>query len=128
MKIAEPEKIFWTRHSQEKMRYYRLSQSQIKKVLRKPDRKELGIAPRTIALMRRSGTKKHPNEIWLMYQMEKIHPVKQPPSGGSSARGGRFNGVKIISAWRYPGISPKGKPPPIPEDIIFELNEQGFTS
>jgi len=29
--------------------------------------------------------------------------------------------IKIISAWRYPGSSPIGKPPPIPGDIIEEL-------
>jgi len=128
MKLAEQEKLYWTKHSREKMQYYRISQNRIKRVLRSPDRKEIGIAPKTIALMQQSGTKRHPTEIWLMYQIEKIHPVKPSANGGRAARRQMFNRVKIISAWRYPGISPKGKPPPIPEDIIFELNEQGLTN
>jgi len=115
MKLADQEKLYWTRHSREKMQYYRISQNRIKRVLRSPDRKEIGIAPRTIALMQQSGTKKHPTEIWLMYQNVK-------------SKNKKLKITKIISAWRYPGISPKGKPPPIPEDIIFELNEQGFTN
>lgn len=99
----EGEKLYWTKHAKEKMHQYRLSENRLKKVLRKPDRKELGIAPRTIAIMQISGTKKHPSEIWLMYQKEKSKIIK------------------IISAWRYPGRSPIGKPPPIPEDILWEI-------
>ncbi len=89
------------------MRHYRLSENRLKRVLRKPDRKELGIAPRTVAIMQKTGTKKHPTEIWLMYQKQK-----------------RI--TKIITAWRYPGISPKRQPPPIPEDILWELKHDNF--
>jgi hypothetical protein len=96
------EKIIWTRHSKGKMRYYRLSESRVLRALRSPERKEIGIAPRTVAVMQRAGTKKHPTEIWLLYQKEKKK-------------------LKIISAWRYPGQSPVREPPPIPEDILFEL-------
>ncbi len=101
------EKIFWTKHAEEKMRYYNLSKSRLKRLFRQSDRKELGIAPKTIALMQISGSRKHPTEIWLMYQKEK--------SGI----------IKIISAWRYPGRSPIGKPPPIPEDTLWELGIKG---
>ena len=97
------EKIKWTRHSQGKMRQYQLSEKRVLKVLRKPDRKEHGIAPKTIAVMQITGSKKHPTEIWLMYQTIK-------------------STVRIISTWRYPGISPKGKPLPIPDDILNELD------
>lgn len=90
--------IFWTKHSIEKMRFYNLSENRIKRVLRNPNRKEEGIAPETLAVMQRTGTKKHPTEIWVMYQMVNSK-------------------FKIISAWRYPGISPEGKEIPIPEDI-----------
>jgi len=103
--LIDSEKIIWTRHAREKIRQYNLSESRLKRVLRKPDRKELGIAPRTIAIMQITGTKKHPTEIWLMYQKEKSKVIK------------------IISAWRYPGRSPRGEPPPIPEDILWEINE-----
>jgi len=98
------EKIIWTKHSLEKMRFYNLSENRLKRVLRNSDRKEEGIAPETLAIMQRTGTKKHPTEIWLMYQ-----------NIGKK--------IKIISAWRYPGISPKDKEIPIPQDILEELNK-----
>jgi len=65
------ENLIFTRHAREKMRQYNLSESRLNRVLRKPDRKELGIAPRTIAIMQITGTKKHPTEIWVMYQITK---------------------------------------------------------
>ena len=101
--VPKIERFYWTKHVKSKMRYYRLSESRLKRVLRNPERKELGIAPKTVAVMQKAGTKKHPTEIWLMYQKDKFK-------------------TKIITAWRYPGISPKRQPPPIPEDILWELN------
>jgi len=94
--------LFWTKHVRNKIRQYRLSENRLKRILRNPERKEIGITPKTIAIMQRAGTKKHPTEIWLMYQK------------------GRKK-IKIISAWRYPAVSPIGQPPPIPEDIFWEL-------
>ena len=111
MFFKEPEntkEIYWTRHVKEKMRYYGLSVSRLKRILRNPKRREEGIAPKTIALMQTTNTKK-PTEIWLMYQP------------ASSAGKHKTKRKKMISAWRYPGISPKGKPISIPEDIIKEL-------
>jgi hypothetical protein len=109
MKLIKPaDKIVWTRHSERKMKYYGLSKSRVKRVMRDPDRKQLGIAPQTVAAMQRAGTKKHPTEIWMMYQ--------------KVLSAGRRN-IKIISAWRYPGISPKGESPPIPEDTLWELEK-----
>ena len=109
MKIIEDdEKIHWTRHARKKMRYYNLSEKRVKRVLRSPDRKESGIAPLTIALMQRTGTKKHPTEIWSMYQRV-------------TSKGKKI--IKIISAWRYPGISPKGELPPIPEVTLLGLRK-----
>ena len=96
--------IIWTKHSIEKMQFYNLSENRLKRVLRNPDRKEEGIAPRTLAAMQRTGSRKHPTEIWLMYQ-----------NVGKK--------IKIISAWRYPGISPEGKEIPIPKDILEELEK-----
>jgi len=111
MKLLEGgEKIYWTKHAQSKMRQYHLSGNRLERVLRKPDRKELGIAPRTIAVMQITGTKKHQTEIWLMYQIEKF-----------KIKNSKFKKIKIISAWRYPGRSPAGQPPPIPEDILWEI-------
>lgn len=102
----EEEKIFWTKHSQAKMRQYRFSEKRVLRILRKPDRKEEGIAEGTIANMQITGTKKHPTEAWMMYFV-----LKRP------------KGIKIISAWRYPGRTPEGMRPAIPEDTIRELNK-----
>ncbi len=104
LKSLKPnEKIKWTQHSKGKMRQYQLSEKRVLRVLRKPDRKEYGIAPKTIAVMQTTGSKKHPTEIWLMYQTIKSI-------------------IRIISTWRYPGVSPKGKSLPIPDDILNELD------
>ena len=71
----------------------------------------MGIAPNTVAVMEIVGTKKHPTEIWVMYQ-------KTPKNSKTKQRT-----IKIISAWRYPRRSPKGQPPPIPEDTLWELEK-----
>lgn len=87
-----------------------LSESRLRRVLFRPDRKEAGIAPETIAVMQPTGSKKHPTEIWLMYQ---------PLDDARGKRAGKK--IKIITAWRYPGKSPVREPPPIPEDILQDL-------
>jgi len=115
-------KLYWTDHANLKMRQYGLSKSKLINLLYKPERKEQGIAPKTTALMKsnpvrsqgvlmkskKSQTfsgpkfKNPPGEIWLMYADTK-------------------NLRKIISAWRYPGVSKPGEDIPIPEDIKREL-------
>lgn len=105
IKLKEPKNtnsLHWTQHSKAKMRQYQLSERRVLRVLKNPERKEEGIAPGTIAAMQTYGTKRHPKEIWVMYQIEKSK-------------------IKIISAWRYPGKTKIGKPPPIPEDTLEEL-------
>ncbi len=117
MKIRKPknsEKLYWTQHSIEKMRYYRLSENRLKRALRNPDRKEKGIAPETLAIMQKTGSKKHPTEIWIMYQKIKVR---------SKRKNEPKEKIKIISAWRYPGISPQGEQIPIPDDILAELDK-----
>ena len=110
LKLPEEEKISWTKHSKEKMRQYGLSEKRVLRVLRHPERKEIGVAPRTIAVMQITGTKKHPTEIWMMSQTVKSKTKSQKSK------------IRIISAWRYPGRSPIGKPPPIPDDILEDLD------
>jgi len=111
-------KLFWTEHSKIKMKQYGLSQQKLLGILRKPERKEKGIVPGTLAVMKTNKIffkqkqitvanawqkpRKAPGEIWLMYK-----DVKDLR--------------KIISAWRYPGISKPGEPIPIPEDIKNDL-------
>lgn len=91
------------------MRHYRLSENRVLRILRKPDRKEEGIVEGTLANMQVTGSKKHPTEAWVMYVI-----LKKP------------KGVKIISAWRYPGRTPENQRPIIPEDVLQDLLKQGF--
>lgn len=93
--------IYWTQHVKEKMRYYGIGEGRVRRILKSPQRREEGVALETIALMQSAGFKKK-TEIWLMYQEKRSKKI-------------------IISAWRYPGVSPIGKSIPIPEDIIEEL-------
>jgi hypothetical protein len=104
-------KVLWTKHSEKKIRYYQLSKSRILRIIKNPYRIEEGIAPNTIALMQPTKIKKNNNkktwreEIWTMIQKSD-------------------QGIKIISAWRYPGQSPQSNP--IPIQIIEELKKEGF--
>jgi hypothetical protein len=107
------EKIFWTKHSKAKMRQYRFSEKRVLSILRRPERKEIGIAPKTIAAMQLSGTKKHPSEVWMMYAVL-----------NKSFAGKKQKIVRIISAWRYPGRTPTGQRPVIPKDTLEELKNK----
>ena len=95
-------KFLWTKHSKEKLRFYNLSESRIMRVFRHPGRVEAGVAPNTLAAMQTAGSSKHPYEIWLMYQIN-------------------YDVVKIISGWRYPGVTKPGDKVPVPADILAEL-------
>lgn len=99
----------WTRHVVGKMQYYRLSESIVKRIIRAPKRVENGIAENTIACMiprksaaRLRGRPIKGEELWVMYQL----------------KGRRKH---IITAWRYPGVSPVRDQIPIPPDILEEL-------
>jgi len=88
------------------MGFYRLSESRVRRVIHSPKRVEEGIAPKTIAMMQpasmktKSGKPYWTQEIWVMIQEER------------SRR-------KVISAWRYPGMTKPGQS--IPEEIMREL-------
>jgi hypothetical protein len=112
LSLSQKEKIVWTTHSKEKMRYYRLSENRVLAIMRKPKRREEGIAEGTIAAMQPAGTKKNPKEIWMMYQVVK-----------SRIRNQRFKKTKIISAWRYPGVTPVGERPILPDDTALGLKD-----
>jgi hypothetical protein len=130
-------KIIWTSHSKIKMKQYGLSVSKLLGILRKPERKELGIAPGTTAVMCTNKKfinktkpllkgvwqkpKSAPGEIWLMFKDVKIKSEGKYPSTSS----GQVR--KIISAWRYPGISKPGEAIPIPDDIRQELELENET-
>jgi len=107
IKFPKDDRYFcWTRHIKNKMLLYALSESRIKRVYKSPKRKEGGVAPNTTAVMSRNDRRTKKEEIWVMYQ-------KMP----------RSIRVRMISAWRYPGISKSGKEIPIPQEISEELQD-----
>lgn len=110
------EKYHWTQHVVQKMMYYGLSADRVKRVIRAPKRAEEGIAENTIAVMQPAGSKKNPQEIWVMYA-EKGKPLTGKKDLLSSRK------KVVITAWRYPGISPVRDQIPIPADILSELKD-----
>jgi len=128
------DKYFWTTHSIYKMRQYGLSEQKIRNVIKSPFRKEEGIVKNTVAAMqpvssKLDGKKKiWKQEIWVMYQIRKAENPKSEirnPKQFLKFKIQNFANqqIRIISAWRYPGVSPKRNP--IPEEIIRELSELG---
>ena len=111
-KPKNDEKWAWTNHVVGKMGYYRISESLVKRVVRFPKRVEKGIAPDTTACMQAAGSKKNPSEVWVMYvDIGEVAKLSIPKK-------------KIITTWRYPGISPIGEPIPIPDEILAEIESQ----
>lgn len=113
--------IEFTAHARYKMSQYGLSEQKVKGVIRHPKRTEKGIAPKTAAVMQPvsmkliDGKEVWKQELWVMYVKKK----KKAPLDDLSQET-----IRIVSAWRYPGISPKRSP--IPEEIWQELEEGGI--
>lgn len=108
----------WTHHAHDKMRYYRLSEARVKRIIRHPTRIEEGVVEGAIACMqpntplslvmaalprttpgKLSGNKGY-SELWVMYA------VKQKQ-------------IIVITAWRYPGKSPERDP--VPQNVLSEV-------
>lgn len=112
------EKYEWTQHAVIKMKQYGLTSQRILRVVKNPQRVEEGIVKNTIAVMQpasfhtKEGKRTWSQEIWAMYQIKrKTQSVKLKIISNQK--------IRLISAWRYPGVSPKRDP--IPEDILREL-------
>lgn len=103
----------WTNHVAKKMMFYGLSATKVKSVLSRHNRMEPGIAPDTIAVMQKAGSRKNPQEIWVMYQDKEITQdgIKTPKR-------------IIITAWRYPGVSKPQETIPYPEGLLSELESE----
>lgn len=115
----------------QKMAFYRLSESRIKRVLRNPKRTEEGVALDTIASMQRNDGKKRKEEIWVMWQKQtqsarRLNSKGITRSKTTGLKTQKLGKIIIISAWRYPGVSSIGKKIPIPDNILWELKESGF--
>jgi len=99
-------KYFWTQHCVGKIFQYGIGGNKIKRIINYPDRKEEGIAPQTIAVMRKKSKKDHSKgEEWVMYQLKKSKKI-------------------VISVWFYPGITPPGKQIFIPDEVWDEIARQ----
>ena len=104
------EKYVWTRHARDKMRYYRLTESRMKRIIRYPGRIEEGILEGAVACMQPAGGRQY-SEIWVMYLVT--------ANGKSQTAYRAYKQIKIITAWRYPGKSPARDP--IPEEVLREI-------
>ncbi|MBI5913626.1 hypothetical protein HY839_04275, partial [Candidatus Azambacteria bacterium] len=104
----DDEKLSWTMHIVQKMMYYGISEGLVRRVINSPERSEEGVAPNTIAVMQQTGGK-HKKEVWVMYQPLKVKTKTGKPK------------LRVITAWRYPGISPVRAAVPVPDDILQEL-------
>jgi len=136
IKFPKDDKYFsWTRHIKNKMIFYGLSEQKIRSVLKSANRKEEGIAPNTTAVMKRNDRGKKKEEIWVMYtfvsQKSRNDADKNAEQRGKIQRNSALSPrksaaqpqLRMISAWRYPGVSKAGKEIPIPADILNELEK-----
>ena len=98
------DKYYWTEHVCGKMIQYGISEQTVRRIIRNPERIEEGIAENTVASMQTRGNKAK-YELWCMYQ-------------GSEKKKGQ---IKVITTWKYPGVSPTRASIPVPQDIIDEL-------
>lgn len=144
MQFKRPEntdKYYWTRHSIGKMMQYGLSAQRVIRVIRSYTRIEEGIAENTIAVMQPTSTRRDKDgelkwnqEIWVMYQLRRkvgANSKKQIPNSKQISKSkfknrktipNSANGkIRIISAWKFPGMSPKSNP--IPREILEEIED-----
>lgn len=114
-------RYYFTLHSEYKMREYHLSRQRVIRIIRSPRRTETGIVENTVAVMQPASTKKvggketWTQELWVMYKVlgqGKLTKSKLEKALNQSE-------LKIISAWRYPGVSPERDP--IPSEILQEI-------
>lgn len=100
----------FTAHARYKMTQYGLSEQKVRGIIHRPKRTEVGVIPQAVAMMQPvspkvvDGKEMWKQEIWVMYLLKKNTLNRQ---------------IRIISAWRYPGVSPKRSP--IPREILQEL-------
>jgi len=117
--IPKAKQISWTHHAEAKMAFYKLSKQRVMRVVHSPKRTEEGVAPKTVAMMQpvsvrtrtetvlseisqrdgkssrrtlsNSGSTGKPKETWSQEIWVMIQDLGKQR--------------KIISAWRYPGVT-----------------------
>ncbi len=108
MQFIEPKNdrnYLWTSHSKRKLFQYGLGPGVVKRVMRHPDRKEEGIAEKTVAVMKDKSTKSANKELWVMYQIVKSKK-------------------RVISAWIYPGKTEPGAEIYVPDEVWEEIQKK----
>lgn len=124
LKAGKTGRYYFTLHSEYKMREYHLSRQRVIRIIRSPKRTETGIVENTIAVMQPASTKQvngketWTQELWVMYRVNSESKL----SKSTLAQIMNQSELKIISAWRYPGVSPKRDP--IPADILREITNR----
>ena len=107
MNFIEPKNCrnyLWTSHSKRKLFQYGLTPNGVKRIIKNPDRKEEGIAEKTVAVMKDKSTKSMQKEVWAMYQMIK-------------------GKKRIISTWIYPGKTEPGAEIYVPDEVWEEITK-----
>ena len=131
-------RYYFTLHSEYKMREYHLSRQRVIRIIRSPKRTETGIVENTVAVMQPASTKRvggketWSQELWVMYKIPRKNYESRILNRGEEAKGNQkiqnstfeiLNSanqeIRIISAWRYPGVSPERDP--IPSEILREI-------
>jgi hypothetical protein len=149
LKAGKSGRYYFTLHSEYKMREYHLSRQRVIRIIRNPRRTEVGIVENTVAVMQPASIKRvngkparnathsvaggetWSQELWVMYKVLK-NQDSRIKNQGSELRNTQKNQnssfkilhsanqeIRIISAWRYPGVSPERDP--IPSDILREI-------
>jgi len=102
----------FTRHAHYKMQQYGISEGRVKRIIRHPMRHEEGVLSGAVAVMQPASISRSPKgervwkqEIWVMYVV--------------AERGKGKKMIRVVTAWRYPGVSPKRDP--IPSDVLREI-------
>ncbi len=120
--------VEFTSHARYKMTQYGLSEQKVRGVIRNPRRTETGIAKDTIAVMQPVSPKvvnkleTWKQELWVMYVVK--GKLKKAQGQSETKVSLLPPQLRIISAWRYPGVSPKRSP--IPREIWQELEDGGI--
>lgn len=127
----------WTRHIKNKMVFYNLSGAQILRIFSNPERREEGVAPKTIAAMKTmkhnvktaatgAPQKKRETEVWIMYTVNTGKKTAHSKLEDAGFKKPKTSKITMISAWRYPGKTKVGERPKIPEGLLEELAEEGI--
>ncbi len=119
------DKFLWTHHARDKMRYYRLTESRLKRIIRHPARTEEAVLEGAVACMQPSEGKKYA-EIWTMYVLVRKGGFRgnMLSRSDSSAPAADFanSRMRFLRLWRRPS-----KPhPPLSRKHISSTASQFF--